>query len=244
MKRKFLLVIAIFVAIGLVAWAGIALSSKTELPPGVSTNTPSIPSVTQTTRPPTKTVTVTVVPPVTSTTATVVKPPSLPQACEQDGVSTSGWNTEPDDSGSIYPIAIGPLAPPSVSTGECFDKLVFTVQTFSGVEFSARYVPEVTADGSGLPVADIKGSKFIQLTIRANMLYDDQGNPQYNAADYNIPDVQGYGNLRELRLVTANFEGYATFGIGVDTMTPFAVEAHAVDGEYTNVVVYITRPHR
>ena len=154
------------------------------------------------------------------------------------------WNTEPDDNGVINPEFLGPLAPPSASTGPCYDKLVFTVQTFADVEFDARYVPVVTADGSGLPVTDIKGSKFLQLVIRAHMLFDDQGNPLYNPADYNMPDVQGFGNLRELRLVTPDFEGYTTFGIGVDTMTPFAIESHTADSEMTDVVVYITRPHR
>lgn len=223
------------------------LAAPSPPPPGTTTE-PPLSSVTR--QPdrskPTVTETTTVTKPVwpTETAKTIVPPPAVPTGCVQDGVSTDGWNTEPDESGSIYPIAIGPLAPPSVSTGPCFDKLVFTVQTFAGVEFTARYVPVVTADGSGAAVNDIKGSKFIQLTIRASMLRDEQGNPLYNTADYNVPDAQGFGNLRELRLVTPDFEGYTTFGIGVDTMTPFAVESYAVNGEFTNVVVYITRPHR
>ena len=239
------------VVVGIVALVVYLLVRPSNLPSGVSTTNPPLTSLTPKTSPSkTVTSTVTVTPQPTATASTMnprpstTTPSSVPQGCVQDGVDTAGWDTDPDGSGSINPIAIGPLAPPSASTGECFDKLVFTVQTFSGVEFNAGYVPVVTADGSDHEVTDIKGSKFIQLTIRANMLRDDQGNPLYNVADYNIPDAHGFGNLRELRLVTADFEGYTTFGIGVDTMTPLAVEAQPVDGEFTNVVVYIVRPHR
>jgi hypothetical protein len=241
MKRKHLFVLPCFIFALVMAGCG-----GSNLPPGVTTGVPPLTPVTRmptsvVPAPPTVTVTKTVSPRPTMTAKT--KTPS-PAHCVQDGVDTYGWDTTADDSGSIYPMYAGPLAPPSSSTGPCFDKLVFTVNTFAGVEFDAKYVSVVTADGSGLPVTDIKGSKFIQLVIKAHMLRDDQGNPLYNAADYNMPDVQGYGNLRELRLVTPDYEGYTTFGIGVDTMTPFAVESHAIDGEMTNVVVYLTRPHR
>lgn len=175
-----------------------------------------------------------------ATTANTMVP--RPTHCVQDGVGTQGWNTEPDDSGDIHPTFLGPLAPPSASTGSCFDKLAFTVSTGAGVEFSAEYVPVVHADGSGLPVTDIKGVVFIQLVIKAHMLRDEQGNPLYDSADYNMPNVQGYGNLRELRLVTPDYEGYTTFGIGLDAKTPFAVESHTVGGEKTEIDAYITRP--
>jgi hypothetical protein len=161
----------------------------------------------------------------------------------QDGVDTAGWNTDPD-SNTVNPEFVGPLAPPSASTGPCFDKLVFTVQTGTGVEFNAGYVPAVKGGGSDIEVTDIKGSKFIQLTIKATMLRDEQGNPLYNPADYNIPDAHGFGNLRELRLVTPDYEGYTTFGIGVDTMTPLAVESNVLGEGFSEVVVYIVRPHR
>lgn len=256
MKRKYLVLFVLVVIIFVLGFWGAKVLARqnTTLPSGVTTEPPLTTISRTTTPPPTpSTVTVTVSPkPVwpTETAKTIVPPPvvttspTTPSGCVQDGVNTSGWDTEPDESGSIYPIAIGPLAPPSISTGPCFDKLVFTVRTFADVEFNARYVPVVTADGSGVVVNDIKGSKYIQLTIRANMLRDEKGNPLYNTADYNVPDAQGFGNLRELRLVTPDYEGYITFGIGVDTMTPFAVEAYHADGEFTNVVVYIARPHR
>lgn len=177
-----------------------------------------------------------------TTTANTVVPPL--NYCVQDGVDTTGWNTDPDDSGDVQPLYLGLLAPPAASTGPCFDKLVFTVSTGADVEFSAEYVTIVRADGSGLPVTDIKGSVFIQLVIKAHMLRDEQGNPLYNPADYNMSNVQGYGNLRELRLVTPDYEGYTTFGIGLDAKTPFAVESHAVGGEKTEIDVYVTRPYR
>lgn len=177
-----------------------------------------------------------------TTTANTLAP--RPTGCVQDGVDTQGWNTDPDDSGDARPSFLGPLAPPSLSTGPCFDKLVFTVSTGAGVEFSARYVPVVIADGSGLQVNDIKGNAFIQLVIKAHMLRDEQGNPLYDPADYNVADSHGYGSLRELRLVTPDYEGYTTFGIGVDSQTPFAVESHLVGGEKTEIDVYLTRPVR
>lgn len=251
MKKKWKILSICVAAAALVAAlviVGVAsLVSPTKLPSGVSTTTPPMTSLTRTTtvpKPTPSTVTVTITPPVWPTeTAKTITPQPQPQGCEQDDVDTSGWNTDPDTN-TINPAFVGPLAPPFASTGDCFDKLVFDVQTGTGVEFSAEYVPVVIADGSGLPVTDIKGSKFIQLTIRATMLRDEEGNPLYNAADYNIPDAYGFGNLRELRLVTPDYEGYTTFGIGVDTMTPFAVESHVVGEGMTEVVVYITRPHR
>lgn len=256
MKQKFLsglvwLSVAVIAAVAIVVAVNV-LTGPSTLPSGVYTSVKPVqpaPSTTKTRtttppRPPTST-TFSRPPDVkTMTVPTTPAPPPAPVGCVQDGVSTAGWNTEADTSGNIVPGAVGPLAPPTASTGDCFDKLVFTVQTGADVEFYAQYVPIVTADGSGLPVDGIKGSKFIQLSIKAAMLRDEQNNPLYNPADYNIPDAQGFGNLRELRLVTPDNEKYVTFGIGVDTKTPFAVESYRVGEGVTNVVLYITRPHR
>lgn len=177
-----------------------------------------------------------------TTTADTLVP--QPVDCVQDGVNNAEWNTEADGSGDVRPLFIGSLTPPVASTGACFDKLVFTVSNGIGAEFRAEYVPVVQADGSGLPVTDIKGNVFIQLVIKAHMLRDEQGNLLYNPVDYNMPNVQGYGNLRELRLVTPDYEGYTSFGIGLDAKTPFAVESHLIGDEKTEIDVYITRPRR
>ena len=66
----------------------------------------------------------------------------------------------------------------NVRTGQhyCFDRLVIDLNgPVSG--YTVRYVPQVTQDGSGLPVP-LRGQAFLQVTVNAPA-YDGQGNATY-----------------------------------------------------------------
>ncbi|WP_224048589.1 hypothetical protein [Arthrobacter sp. NicSoilB4] len=110
----------------------------------------------------------------------------------------------------------------NVRTGQhyCFDRLVIDLNGPAGGN-TVRYVPQVTQDGSGLPVA-LRGQAFLQVTVNAPA-YDDSGNATYNPANPNeLTDVTGYQTFRQVAWA-GSFEGYSTLGLGVRARLPFRV---------------------
>ncbi|WP_427133817.1 AMIN-like domain-containing (lipo)protein [Pseudarthrobacter sp. S9] len=110
----------------------------------------------------------------------------------------------------------------NVRTGQhyCFDRLVIELNgPVAG--YTARYVPQVVQDGSGLPVP-LRGQAFIQFTVNAPA-YDDNGNSTYNPADKNeLTNVTGYQTFRQVAWA-GSFEGYTSLGLGVRARLPFRV---------------------
>lgn len=110
----------------------------------------------------------------------------------------------------------------NVRTGQhyCFDRLVIDLNGPVG-GYTVRYVPQVTQDGSGLPVL-LRGQAFLQITVNAPA-YDDNGNATYNPANRNeLTDVNGYQTFRQVAWA-GSFEGYSTLGLGVRARLPFRV---------------------
>ena len=110
----------------------------------------------------------------------------------------------------------------NVRTGQhyCFDRLVIDLNGPVG-GYTVRYVPQVTQDGSGLPVP-LRGQAFLQITVNAPA-YDDNGNPTYNPANKNeLTDVNGYQTFRQVAWA-GSFEGYSSLGLGVRARLPFRV---------------------
>jgi hypothetical protein len=102
----------------------------------------------------------------------------------------------------------------------CFDRLVIDL---SGkvAGYNVRYVPQVTQDGSGLPVP-LRGQAFLQLTVNSPA-YDDSGSSTYNPADKNeLSNVTGYQTFRQVAWA-GSFEGYTNLGVGVRARLPFRV---------------------
>jgi hypothetical protein len=110
----------------------------------------------------------------------------------------------------------------NVRTGQhyCFDRLVIDLNgPVAG--YTARYVPQVVQDGSGLPV-QLRGQAFLQLTANAPA-YDDNGQSTYNPADKNeLTNVAGYQTFRQVAWA-GSFEGYSSLGLGVRARLPFRV---------------------
>ena len=110
----------------------------------------------------------------------------------------------------------------NVRTGQhyCFDRLVVDLNGPVG-GYTVRYVPQVTQDGSGLPVP-LRGLAFLQITVNAPA-YDDNGNATYNPANPNeLTDVNGYQTFRQVAWA-GSFEGYYSLGLGVRARLPFRV---------------------
>jgi hypothetical protein len=110
----------------------------------------------------------------------------------------------------------------NVRTGQhyCFERLVIDLNgPVAG--YTVRYVPQVTQDGSGLPVA-LRGQAFLQVTVNAPA-YDDNGNSTYSPANQNeLTDVSGYQTFRQVAWA-GSFEGYSSLGLGVRARLPFHV---------------------
>lgn len=110
----------------------------------------------------------------------------------------------------------------NVRTGQhyCFDRLVVDLNGPVG-GYTVHYVPQVTQDGSGLPVP-LRGQAFLQVTVYAPA-YDDKGNATYNPADpKELSDVAGYQTFKQVAWA-GSFEGYSSLGLGVRARLPFRV---------------------
>jgi hypothetical protein len=95
----------------------------------------------------------------------------------------------------------------------CFDRLVVDVGgTAAG--FTASYVDQVTADGSGNLVT-VPGGARIQLVVR----HPQTASP---APGTSVVNVAGFPTLRAV-VAAGSFEGVTTFGIGVVEQRPMRV---------------------
>lgn len=106
----------------------------------------------------------------------------------------------------------------------CFDRLVFHVNGAPG-GWGVRYVAQVTADASGLPV-HVAGAAFLEVAIR-NPGIDGRGNSTLRAP---LPQVGGFPTLRDLQPAGA-FEGVTSFGVGLSARVPFRVFALVAPGD-------------
>lgn len=123
-----------------------------------------------------------------------------------------------------------------VRTGEqaCYDRVVLDVDgPPSG--YLVRYVPQVTMEGSGAPVA-LRGGAFLEVVARVPA-YDDSGTATYVPADRKeLADVTGYRTLRQVAWA-GSFEGQTTLGVGVRARLPFRVFVLAGPGSGSRIVV-------
>ena len=104
----------------------------------------------------------------------------------------------------------------------CFDRLVIDVNgTGRGrVGYQARYVANVTEDGSGARVS-LRGGAKLRLIIKAPA-YDD-GALTYAPANWNeLVDVAGYRTFRQVSWAGTH-EGQTTIGLGVRARLPMRV---------------------
>jgi hypothetical protein len=106
---------------------------------------------------------------------------------------------------------------------DCFDRLVIDLggQDTSFGSYDVRYVPEITADGSG-DVIPVRGGAALQVVVRAPA-YDDYGNATYYPANpREVVNVSSFSTFRQVAWA-GSFEGHTTLGVGVRARLPFRV---------------------
>ncbi len=98
-----------------------------------------------------------------------------------------------------------------------FDRLVFQFSGPVPAQYSARYVSQVSADPSGLPV-NVVGSATLLVRFSPAAGHNAQGNVTYGAAQrtYALPGL--------IQVVKAgDFESVLSFGVGVARAAPFHI---------------------
>jgi hypothetical protein len=125
---------------------------------------------------------------------------------------------------------------------ECYDRLVFDLTApqvpFAGqaVGYSVRYVPVVTADGTGDPIP-LAGGAFLQVAVHANAFNVNTGAPTYRPANRSrAVNVAGFRTFRQVYF-DGSFEGITTVGLGVRARLPFRVFRLAGPGTGSRLVI-------
>ncbi|KGH44021.1 hypothetical protein IN07_23635 [Modestobacter caceresii] len=105
----------------------------------------------------------------------------------------------------------------------CFDRLVVDVggQDAWFDSYDVRYVPHVTAEGTG-DVVPLRGGAALQVTVRAPA-HDAHGNATFSPVDRReVVDVSSFSTFRQVAWA-GSFEGQSTLGLGVRARLPFRV---------------------
>lgn len=120
-----------------------------------------------------------------------------------------------------------------VRTGqhECFDRIVFDINSNEKVSYRAEYVPVVTSDGSGLPV-EVAGDAAIQLVIDAWAVDPKPSDFKPDSPWKSLYEVKNAGS----------FEGLTTFGIGVKAEKPFDIY-HLAGKDKTSMRIVLDIAH-
>lgn len=156
---------------------------------------------------------------------------------------TANWNTEPESNSASSPSA---LYNSRIGRHDCFDRVVFDVNGPEPVGFDVRYVPEVTADGSGKPIP-VAGGAALQVVVRApaqGSAGDTSGHQPGvifapSGAHLHGPGgLEHWGCLREVRSA-GSFEGQTTFAVGVRERLPFRVASFTDANQITHLVLDI-----
>jgi hypothetical protein len=136
------------------------------------------------------------------------------------------WGTGARAGGTAMSIA--PLYRVRVGRHGCFDRVVFDINGPEPVGFSARYVPVVTADGSGAPVP-VAGRAVLELVVRAPVHgADSQGHQPWVSTPAVGQDLvaparlAGWASLNAVAFA-GSFEGQSTVAVGVRERRPFRV---------------------
>ena len=141
-----------------------------------------------------------------------------------------GWSTNPKSGSAAMSQAALYLT--RVGQHACYDRVVFDINgpqhndRPEPVGFAARYVPVVTADGSGESVP-VPGHAVLEVTIRAPIYgTDNQGHqpwrttPRVGQSLVAPAKIAGWSSLTAVTFA-GSFEGQTTLAVGVHEMRPF-----------------------
>ena len=161
-------------------------------------------------------------------------------AASQSCAAQQRWTTGADDGGLTMSTAA--FSQTRAGRHECFERIVFDVDSPAAVGFSARYVPVVTADGSGHPVP-VRGDAALQIVVRAPHADDGSlpGRGPISVGDPLLPyrTFAGWSTVTEVAYA-GSFEGQTTIAVGVQERRPFRVWTMTAQGE-RQVVLDIAR---
>ena len=136
------------------------------------------------------------------------------------------WGTGSQDGGTAMTPA--PLYLARAGQHECYDRVVFDLNGPQDVGYTAKYVPVVRADASGVPVP-VEGRAALQVVVRGPIYgTDNQGHqpwrpPPAVGEDVIAPaQVAGWASLTEVRFA-GSFEGQTTFAVGIRDQRRFRV---------------------
>jgi hypothetical protein len=154
------------------------------------------------------------------------EPPDRTEADSLTGCQeTRNWNTA-QESASAY--STDALYLVRAGQHDCYDRVVLDVNGPNEVGYLVRYVPVVTADGSGDPVP-VAGGAALAVIVHTPPLGFDSGGHQpgrvfANTGDdlYTAAQLDGWRSLRAVRFA-GYFEGQSTLAIGVRDELPFRV---------------------
>ena len=141
--------------------------------------------------------------------------------CDEDGTwGTAEKSAEPSTADAFYLVRVG--------KHDCFDRIVMDVNGPADVGYLIKYVPVVSADGSGNPFP-VAGKAALQVVLHAPAQGSDEAGHQPGkilgtAGDrlYPASRFSGWRSLREIRFA-GSFEGYSTVAVGVRAKLPFRV---------------------
>jgi len=149
----------------------------------------------------------------------------------------SGWGSLPEAGGRAG-MAEGALINVRAGRHACYDRLVVDISD-RGMNYSVRYVPAVSMDGSGAPVPLRGGAKLRIIVSPPDYDSGGSGQPTYSPANRReLVNVTGYRTLRQVAHA-GTFEGQTTFGVGVRARLPFRTFTLAGPGRGSRLVIDI-----
>ncbi|MBY3553588.1 hypothetical protein HGI15_09265 [Modestobacter lapidis] len=118
------------------------------------------------------------------------------------------------------PVPEGAVVDVRTGQHDCFDRLVVDLSGATDA-YDARYVPRLTAQGSGEPVP-LRGGAVLRLIVQAPA-YDDARRPTFLPSDpAEVVDVSGHRTLQQVAWA-GSFEGQTSLGLGTRARLPFRV---------------------
>jgi len=135
-------------------------------------------------------------------------------AAQHPAACSSHWGTNAKHGGSNGTVRT-PLLGVRAGQHGCFDRLVVDLGAGPKPPFSARYVKNIVAQGSGR-ILKVRGHARIPIVVRG------PAGRHFNANAVNLANVSGFKTFRQVR-GAGSFERVTSIGLGVRARLPFRV---------------------
>lgn len=128
---------------------------------------------------------------------------------------STNWGTNAKHRGSAAITVATRLQAVRAGRHGCFDRLVIDLSAGKRPPFSAQYVKNIVAQGSG-KVLKVRGKAKILIVVRG------PAGRGYHANAVNLTNVSGFKTFRQVR-GAGSFERVTAIGLGVRAKLPFRV---------------------